>query len=35
MTNIDDLVSAILKRKNVNYDLLEESREVDGFVDLI
>ena len=34
MTNIDDLVSAILKRKNVNYDLLEESREVDGFVDL-
>ena len=34
MTNIDDLVSAILKRKNVNYDLLEESREVDGFADL-
>ena len=34
MTNIDDLVSAILKRKNVNYDLLEESREIDGFADL-
>ena len=34
MLSIDELISSILKRKNVNYDLLEESREVKGFENL-
>ena len=34
MKNLDELVNSILKRKNVNYDLLEESREVEDIDNL-